>query len=398
MNSNALLHLPTIDDCVHCGLCLGACPTYEVTGKESESPRGRIAALRALSEERIALSPAIARGLDDCLVCRACESACPSGISMESLIGGYRATRRQAGATWSDLVEGFALREIVAHPERLARAGRLFRWIAPLLRRWPSLFELPQPARVAAAAMTLDAPPPPPPARGRVVIFTGCISRVWFRAELNASARVLARNGWQVEFARGMCCGALHHHTGLVDEARRLKRECALALDESQPDFIVCDTAGCAATLAGAPKSPVVDTCTLLEREGWDPPAEQFAGNWVVAPPCHQRHGAIPEHATRAVLARILAHGYRELPPPDHCCGAAGLYVVRRPRLSRAIGAAALARFRHSNSDGVLAANSGCLMRWEKLLARPNGAGRALHPVVALDQCYARAAGRSAED
>ncbi|MCI0652212.1 MAG: (Fe-S)-binding protein, partial [Planctomycetes bacterium] len=125
----------------------------------------------------------------------------------------------------------------------------------------------------------------------------------------------------------------------------------------------------------------------LLARDGWEPPRKKFPGRWALALPCHERHGpAADPGLARSVLDSALERGCSEMPAPDHCCGAAGFYFLRRARLSRAIGREALARFEASGAEGVISGNPGCLLRWEGLLA-PSG-GKALHPVVAVDLAY----------
>ncbi|MCI0651597.1 MAG: FAD-binding protein, partial [Planctomycetes bacterium] len=267
-------HLPTLLDCVHCGLCLPECPTYRVTGREAESPRGRIAALRALTEGRAPATAALRaltegrapataalrEGLADCLVCRACESACPAGISMERLMGGYRSAEPPRALDFGARLERWALRALIARPARLRAAAALLRLAAPLVRGLPFGADLPSRARLNSPA-PLVAPPPDPraPARGTAVIFQGCVAAHLFRAETNAAAAVLARNGWRVAFSAPGCCGALHRHAGLLDDARALERNTAAAIAAAAPaptklagtaGPVVVDAAGCAAALA----------------------------------------------------------------------------------------------------------------------------------------------------
>ena len=396
MKVERLARLPTLNDCVHCGLCVPACPTYLVTGKESESPRGRIATLRAVSEQRVPLTPALKAGLEDCLVCRACESACPSGISMEALMAGYREEARAEGSDARTRLERWFLRAVLPHPSRLAHLTRLLRVSSPLIRMLGLPLEVPAAQRLRRRR-PLEEARPPGRERGTVVLFRGCIADHWFRDEACAAQRVLVRNGWRVVIPEATCCGALHRHAGLSLDAARHERASAEALLAGRPDHVVVDAAACAAALAECESSGdaacaelaacVVDTPTLLWREGWDPPRRPLKGNWMVAPPCHHRHGPIGEDGLRAILAETLENGYQELPGPEHCCGAAGLYVMRRPGLSRSIGAESLRRFQESGAFGIITGNPGCQMRWETLIDDPPG-DRVLHPVVAVDRAY----------
>jgi len=217
---------------------------------------------------------------------------------------------------------------------------------------------------------------------------------------------VLTRNGWSVELGEEGCCGALHRHAGYLEEAESLERSTASTLESGDVDFIVSDTAGCSAALLeplendGASigiGAKLTDTMGLLHHQGYSAPPRRLEGAWRVAPPCHHRHGELDEEPTQAILETIVEGGYSELPGPDHCCGAAGLYLLRNASVSRRIGAAALSRYEstmpwnsapHSNgaSTGIIAGNAGCLLRWETLL-ESHGA-EAIHPVVALDRAY----------
>ncbi|MGE3166265.1 MAG: (Fe-S)-binding protein [Planctomycetota bacterium] len=425
MKSDDLASLPTLNDCVHCGLCLPACPTYFATGREAESPRGRIAALRAIAEGRTALTPGLATGLDDCLVCRACESHCPSGISMEAMITGYRErftpTRaaREVGApplSWRARLGRWLERVVLLHvfpmPVRVRLAARMIAWIAPVLRRLPGLvarLDLPaahrlrRPARIpeewvrglsspSAAPHASGAPEP----RGTVALLRGCVTDVWFREELLATARVLRHNGYEVSIAGPACCGALHHHAGLGRTADELTERAVSQLIATGAEHVVIESAGCAPALceprgtatrsAESLAARVIDPLGLLDRGGWRRPRRQLPGRWVVAPPCHHRHGPLSDEGVRRVLQDTLEEGYMELPPPELCCGAAGFFSVRRPQLSRQIGHAARARFDASGATGVLTGNPGCLLRWEALLA--SRGVPTLHPVMALDRAY----------
>lgn len=412
-NLQALGDLPTLADCVHCGLCLPACPTYALTGRESQSPRGRIAALRALAEDRTELTPALADGLDDCLVCRACESHCPSGISMESLVPGYRhlvrgapgaargpqLPRRTLGRRLGSRLETLFLARIVAHPRRLARWARVARLAGPLLALARPWLPLDVPSRVRLAQVLQEIPGrahPRRPSRGTVALLRGCLADQWFRTETLATLRVLVHNGYVVSTVGPACCGALHRHAGLLEQAQELGEHAAQALAAVKARHVVIEAAGCAPALAHpcadskvahGVAARVVDPFTLLARDGWEPPSRALSGEWIVAPPCHLRHGPLDASGHATVLEHALACGYREIPGADHCCGAAGTYLLRRPALSRRIGHAARDRFLATGAQGLLASNPGCLLRWEQLLAGRDSI-EVLHPMVALDRAY----------
>ena len=388
--------LPSLDDCVHCGLCLPVCPTYAIDRRESENPRGRIAALRAVAESRTALTPALREGLDDCLVCRACESACPSGISMEHLMAGHRAATPPRGGDLAARVERVLLEELIPYPERLEQLFAWLRWIPPwLLRRGR---DLPRPERLRALPL-----PPSPSATGvpraRVTLLRGCIADRLFRSETLAAAELLRACGYRVEFASAGCCGALHRHAGLPDRALELARARARDLLATRPDHIVVESAGCAAALLGAASGDgdgdgdaeltevaarVTDTATLLvaiPRSEWPArPASPLPSHpraIAFFPPCHQLHGTGNTGATRTLLSRLF-ESVEEFPGEHHCCGAAGFYLLRRRAPSRMIGERARRRWEEAGRPPIATGNPGCLLRWESLVG---DRGDVRHPV-----------------
>jgi len=379
--------LPGLDDCVHCGLCLPSCPTYAIDRRESENPRGRVAALRAIDEGRAPASPGLLAGLEDCLVCRACESACPSGVSMETLMLHHRAAVRPARADLPARVERFVLEEIVATPARLEPALAALRLLRPLIpppwrSELPSASRLrprPLPAAIAARG----------PRRGRVALMRGCFADRLCRGETIAAGELLAAAGFDVEFGAAGCCGALHRHAGLLDRSRALARERARDLLASDPDRVVVDSAGCAAALlepldadpaARELALRLADTPTLLEAIDLPFIAPAPGTRVALAVPCHQAHGTRTTRATRALLERALPGALVELPGDDLCCGAAGFYSLRRRERSRAIGSLARVRWERAGRPEIATGNPGCLLRWESLLAGQDV--RVDHPVV----------------
>lgn len=390
-----MTRLPSLDDCVHCGLCLPACPTYAVDRRESQNPRGRIAGLRALDEGRATLTPGLAAGLEDCLVCRACESACPSGISMEHLMLDHRSrTRESAGRDVRAGVERWLLEECIPHPDRLESGLGLLRAV----RRWlPRRLARDVPSMHRLRPATL--PPVVEPAegatmRGRVTILRGCIADRCFSDETRAAAGLLALAGYRVEFGSAGCCGALHRHAGLGERARTLATERARDLLATRPDQVVVDSAGCGAALgepldddpdARALAALVTDTPSLLDGVALPEPVEPVEGPVAFFTPCHQAHGTGTGAATRRLLERVFPDGVVDLPGTEHCCGAAGLYLLRRPSRSREIGERARARWVSAGRPRLATGNPGCLLRWESLAREDVGSAppvEVAHPVM----------------
>ena len=288
--------------CVHCGLCLEACPTYVHTGDENDSPRGRIYLMRAVEEGRLAADArAFERHLDRCLGCRACESACPAGVEYGQLLEAARSDLAAAGRRrgWTSRLLGVLLRHVWMHPARLRlafAAARLFRdtRLPRLLLRTRASKLLPArlefalalldssaPTKLAAASerrplMTETDAPPPTRDGGRArapvstagasadkrhraavagaMLFEGCVTEGLFARVNRATARVLAANGWRVETPRGqVCCGALHAHAGDLEGARRLARRNVAAFEAEAGAHVVTNAGGCGAMLLTYP-------------------------------------------------------------------------------------------------------------------------------------------------
>ena len=374
--------IPALKDCVHCGLCLPECPTYFASGREAESPRGRIAALRAVVESRSSISDAIHDGMESCLVCRACESACPSGISMEHLMAHYRHESRPHRGDLSAGIESWLLKRVIPHPARIGALLGGLRLLGPLLRVLPATHDLPSASRLRPEPEIPHLIEAKGEVRGTVSILRGCVADRLFRRETHLSGRLLSEAGWRVVVPPAGCCGALHHHAGLIEEARQHSSHRWKELYEQGIDHVVVDGAGCGAHLLsqappGAPS--IIDTATLLAQSGNFEIKKKLKGRTVLSVPCHQQHSALSLDGGTDLLVACIEERV-ELPEPDHCCGAAGMYLLRRRKMSRMIGDQARTRFERSGADTIISGNPGCLLRWEGLLGPKN----AIHPVRLL--------------
>jgi len=390
--------LPELDSCVQCGLCLPVCPTYAIDRRETENPRGRISALRAVEEEHAPLTPPLASGLDHCLVCRACESACPAGISMETLITRHRSKSAHRTNSLASRLERFFLEECISQPRRVQLMSHLLSVTSPILRRIPGL-EIPSKHRIRQRPLPKRMLPSTRE-RGRVTVMRGCIADHWFREETRAAGALLALAGFHVEFRSAGCCGALHRHAGLEHSAAELARNRARDLlkgsasPSEPPDHIVIESAGCAASLLHPivedpalqeVAARVTDTASLLTRCEMPEPTRPFADPIAFFPPCHQQHGTEAHQratvsSTRELLERVAPGALVTLPGEQYCCGAAGTYMLRERTKSQAIGKLALERWEQVGRPHIATGNPGCLLRWESLI---QGSGaRALHPVV----------------
>jgi len=396
--------------CVHCGICLPQCPTYRVLGEEMDSPRGRVYLMRAAAEGRAELTPGLARHLDLCLGCRACETACPSGVPFGQLLEATRAqldrkrvrARESAHATleWAlsifphpdrlgallwplRLYQASGLRTLVRASGILAPFKRLQAMDALLPRVLPGASSLPEliPARGRA--------------RGRAALLTGCVQRFFF-PEINlATARLLSAAGWEVVVPRAQgCCGALHLHAGRLDEFRAMARSLMATLGRDV-DIVVTNAAGCGSA--------------LKEYGHWlgDEEAERFAGlvkdisevlvdadlplgelreTVTYHDACHLAHGQKVRAQPRELLRRIPGVTLVELTDSDLCCGSAGVYNLLEPEMAAELGRRKLERIRETGARIVAAGNPGCIMQISQQALEAGLALEVMHPVTLLSR------------
>ena len=399
-------------DCVHCGLCLPACPTYRETGREVSSPRGRIYLMRGVAEERIPMGPTVVEEAYLCLGCRACETACPSGVQFGSMIEKLRAEVEDAGLRTglAHRVEGWALRGVLPHKRRL----RLFIDLLAVVKRL-RLDRLAAPFLPAglrdATALLPDVPPrrarrPLPPLvpaegerRGRVGFLTGCVMSELFADVNAATVRVLARNGFDVVMPRDQgCCGALHAHAGDEATAHSLARVNVDVFTASGVETVVTNSAGCGAAmrdvlhwLPGAGErfaSGVRDVAELLDAEGLRAPGGRIDASLCYDDPCHLVHGQRVGDAPRRLLKQIPGLDFVAHDDPGSCCGAAGIYNLTHRKMSRAVLDRKLDALAAADPDLIATGNPGCLMQLRGGAARRGLRARVVHPVELLDASY----------
>jgi glycolate oxidase iron-sulfur subunit len=404
--------LPGINACVHCGFCLQACPTYLALEDENDSPRGRIFLMRGLLEGTVAPdSDTVQTHIGRCLGCRACETACPSGVPYGHLLEATRATLAQSRPI------PFVARVILA-----VFGNRLLLSIAMFASRLLAATPLPTllsrlggrmgfaMAMLASAGSPLERDPYATPSggeRGTTALLEGCVMEGLFGDTNRATERVLRVNGYAVVAAKGQgCCGALHAHAGDVEAARALARRNIAAYERSGADVIGVNSAGCGAMMkdyghllkddpdwkerATAVASKVRDVSELLAAVGPKPGAPLPLRVCYDAP-CHLLHGQRISLPPLAVLGSIPQLDLVPLRDSDQCCGSAGIFNLSEPETSDAVLAVKLANIAESGASFVATGNPGCLMQIGAGLLRSGSRARVIHPVDLLDASYAMA-------
>ncbi len=407
-----------IASCVACGLCLPHCPTYRLTGEESASPRGRIAAMRAVSEGRAEVDGRFMEFMDLCLACRACEDVCPSHVPFGRMMERARAQveplrpLRQRLARWLGLEVALPRGWLVtlvtallplARPLLPRRARALLPRVPlrELARRLPRVTE---PAGWGSGGLKGDwhdraVVPRSIPPRGTVAVLAGCVQDRWYRPANRATIRVLARNGWRVVVpAAQTCCGALGAHHGRLRSARSLARRNLTAF--AGADWIVVGSAGCGAHMkeygellgsaqASELSARVRDFLEFLDEQGIEPPTGTPLPRVALHDACHLLHAQRIAEAPRAVLRQVPGLELAEVEHGDRCCGAAGLYNVLEPDTADRLKEQKAAAIHATGAAAVVVGNPGCAMQIAAGLAELGSGMTVLHPAELLDRAYA---------
>ncbi|HEY6147070.1 MAG TPA: heterodisulfide reductase-related iron-sulfur binding cluster, partial [Thermoanaerobaculia bacterium] len=388
-----------IDDCVHCGFCLPACPTYVSWSEEMDSPRGRIDLMRGLDEGKIELTDGVIAHFDRCLGCMGCMTACPSGVRYDVLIEQTRAKIEKSGRrSFADRLYRSLLFRFFPHPKRLAWLAAPLRAYAGtglqnLVRRSGILSLLPKRlAQLDALAPASggrpgggelpERTPAAGPARARVALVAGCVQRVFFPEVNAATIRVLAAEGCDVRVPGDQgCCGALSMHAGREEEGLEFARRLIESFESGGGDAgaIVVNAAGCGSNLkdygrlfadepawaerAAAFSARVRDAMELLAEMA--PAAARHPVPLRVAyhDACHLAHAQGIRAAPRALLRQIPGLELLEVPDGDQCCGSAGIYNLTEPASADEIGARKAANVLSTRADLLASANPGCTLQ-----------------------------------
>lgn len=419
--------LDKLTACVHCGLCLSVCPTYVQLGDENDSPRGRLYLMRAVAEGRLDIGDTFERHIDCCLGCRACETACPSGVRYGSLLEQARGQIVQARSSRKSVLDrilAFVLNRIFTSPARLhwllaparwARGSQLLRLLAaskdaladaPGFGKAIALLQSTAPVLLDQAAMS---PRPETSASNRAVrveLFAGCVMRELFRHTNDATAKVLKANGWNVGYApEQVCCGALHAHAGYLETARLLaKKNIDLFQKAGDNAPIITNSAGCGAMLkqygelleddpeyrdrAERLSLRVRDVCEFLAKEGFEPGPRALSLRVSLDHPCHLYHGQRIKTDPIEVVRKLKGIQFVPLPDAESCCGSAGIYNLLHPELADRILDGKLDQIRETGAEILLTGNPGCLMHIASGIARRNLPTKVIHPIELIAASY----------
>jgi glycolate oxidase iron-sulfur subunit len=413
---------PTYEDyarCVHCGLCLNQCPTYKLWHLEADSPRGRIFQMIRVENGEAPVNATFVEHIDKCLDCRACETACPSGVEYGKLVEYARAKiqRDYQRPFFSRMMRKFAYRWLLPWPGRIAFAASLLRCyqrsgLQTLARKSGFLSMLGLAEREALLPKVDDAfffrrlgktYPAWGETRARVAFFAGCVAQVTF-SELNeATIRVLTANGCEVTVPRlQVCCGALASHSGDREAARKAARQNLKAFAGDEFDAVLTNAAGCGSTLkeyshlfsAGEPEyeaakrfeARVKDVTEFLNKLGITAPMTGFRSRVTYQDSCHLLHGQRVKDAPRALVKSVPGVEFVELPHSEICCGSAGVYNVTQTETSMDLLAEKMKNAAATHAEVIVTANPGCLLQLRAGVTLHQTGQSVMHVMELLDK------------
>jgi glycolate oxidase iron-sulfur subunit len=355
------IDMDLVRDCIHCGLCLPKCPTFRTLHHEGDSPRGRMWQIKEASLGLVAFDdPRFQAHIYQCFNCRACETACPSGVQFGTVMEMARAKTPPQNRR-DEMVRAILLNGLLPHPRRLRIAGWLYRATRAL--RLPSLLTPAQGER-----------------RARVGLLTGCIQDEMFRGTNRRTALALARNGCDVMVpAARVCCGALASHAGEAKTAEHLAGLTMDAFSGQRLDAVVVNAAGCGSNMKeyevqlrndggrreGAPafSRTVKDASEFLIGLGLRPPTRPIRLKVAYQDPCHLLHGQKVSRQPREVLAMIPGIELVEMKESDWCCGSAGVYNLTHPEISEEALGWKVRNIIDSGAQVIASANPGCVLQ-----------------------------------
>jgi glycolate oxidase iron-sulfur subunit len=412
-----------LDRCVHCGLCLNACPTYRELRVEMDSPRGRIYQMAQVSSGAMPISPSYIEHIELCLACRGCETACPSGVQYGRLVEAARADiENKIERPWNvRLLRWFVFGKLLPSKLNLGVVGtllylyqasglkalvRMLGFLPARLREMESLApEIEIPFFFGYYGRTL---PSEGAQKYRVAFMAGCIANISFARLNEATVRVLQKNGCEVSVpGTQTCCGALHVHAGIRQKARELARRNIDALLEGEYDAVITNAGGCGSTLkeygellehdpAYAEKARrfsalVKDVNEFLASIELNRDMKPLSLTVTYQDSCHLAHGQKIRSAPRKLLNAIPGLQLREMPLSDLCCGSAGIYNIVHTGMSMALLRKKMDFVNGTGAQAIVTANPGCMLQLAAGVQKFGQGQRVAHVVQILDEAYGKA-------
>jgi glycolate oxidase iron-sulfur subunit len=425
-----------LQQCMHCGMCLPTCPTYDATHRERNSPRGRISLMRAVADGAMEITSTFADEMSYCLGCLACQTACPAGVNYATLFETARNDIEAAGVDRSArrrFWRGVTLRFLFKRPRALrafgaalsfaqrsglhtlARRSGLTRLLPRNLRQLEP--RAPVLARRFSDALIARREAPSGSSRFRVALLTGCVQDLVFPDINRDTADVLLVNGCTVDTPSPQpCCGSLHAHNGDLETAAALARQMIDTIPPDNYDAIITNAGGCGSHLRHYSSLLADDARYGDAARSWDrklrdvqewlveiqwrrPTAEPFDTPTRVTyhESCHLVHGQKISRQPRAILASIPGLTLVELPESTWCCGSAGIYALTQPDQAEALLKRKVGQIGTTGAAIVATANPGCHLQIARGLEDAGSVVRVLHPVSLLAQAYRREAAARGE-
>jgi glycolate oxidase iron-sulfur subunit len=394
-------------NCMRCGFCQPSCPTFKETGLEAASPRGRIALMKAVVDGIMEPDDTFQEQMDLCLGCRACEPVCPADVKYGQLIEQTRDAieDHKPRRWWVRQLRTAAFQKLFPYPERIRRLGGAIRFyqksglqslarasgamklLSPHLRQMERIMPEASPEGVVER---IGAHHPAKVAKvARVGMFRGCIMDMMFAGTNVNTVELLTELGFEVVIPETQtCCGALHAHSGELDQARALAERNLAAFKEADVDYIVSNAGGCGALLVeyghllhdASPDTArdalwfaerVKDVSQLIMEKGnlsvfkerLQSAVQEDAVTVTYQDSCHLRNVMRAGHAPRDVLGFVEGIAFRELKGADTCCGSAGIYNLLQPDMSNDILDHKMEHVKDTNAHVVLTSNPGCLLQ-----------------------------------
>jgi glycolate oxidase iron-sulfur subunit len=406
-------------DCVHCGMCLESCPTYEQSGEEQQSPRGRVYLIKAVAEGKLNVDEHFAEPIFSCLDCRACTTACPVDIDVGGLIEEARGQIRQAIPLngWKGAVNKFFLHGVFPHHNRLRSLGGLLRFyqksgMQKVVKKTKLIHIIPQHLAEMESIM--------PEVKGsvrkkftseikakgetkhKVAMLTGCVMDVFFSDINESTINVLTRNGNDVSIPKNQtCCGALHVHAGDREMGRKLAKQNIEAFENAEK--VIVNAAGCGCMMkdyaelfrdepewkerAEKFEEKVVDISKYLHDTGYEKPKAMLNTRITYHDACHLAHGQGVRKEPREILLDIPGVEMIQMPNEDTCCGSAGIYNITNPEMADAVLKSKMENV-PEDVEMISMGNPGCMMQMALGVQKYGRNQKIVHTVQLLDWAY----------